>query len=348
MINQMRRFSEIDFLRFLAAFVVVLFHYTFRGYAADGKSPIPFEELSGFTQYGYIGVFLFFIISGFVILKSAESECLMKFLSSRCRRLYPAFIFCCTISYVIISLSGSQLFSIGFFDYLLNLTLFAGFFRVPYVDGVYWSLTVELKFYILVAVLLYFKGLSKLNVVVLIWLAVSFISELYSFKFFRFFFITEWSAFFAGGIVCYLAYRDGWTKLNFLTFVLSCCLGVFTSLNQIPGLEKHYSVEFDYHVVASLVVASFLCLVICTSKEGVFFRGVDFRLLGLITYPLYLLHQNIGYVVMHELYPKYSAYSILFVLIASMLVFSYLVVVFVEAPISKLISRFGLVKKIGN
>ena len=59
------RFYEIDLLRFLAALAVVLYHYTFRGFAEGGYSPVEYPILGEFFKYGSYGVQLFFIISGF-------------------------------------------------------------------------------------------------------------------------------------------------------------------------------------------------------------------------------------------------------------------------------------------
>ena len=66
------RFYEIDLLRFVAAFAVVLFHYTFRGAAGEAFTSVAYPELAGITKYGCLGVDLFFIISGFVILMTSR------------------------------------------------------------------------------------------------------------------------------------------------------------------------------------------------------------------------------------------------------------------------------------
>ena len=86
-----RRINEIDFLRFVAALSVVLFHYSFRGHAADDLSVMPYPVLETVARYGYLGVDLFFLISGFVILMTASSGSLKDFVISRAVRLYPAF-----------------------------------------------------------------------------------------------------------------------------------------------------------------------------------------------------------------------------------------------------------------
>ena len=68
------RFYEIDLLRLLAALAVVFYHYTYRGYMANNYSPVAFPALAPVTKYGYLGVELFFIISGYVVLRSAQGK----------------------------------------------------------------------------------------------------------------------------------------------------------------------------------------------------------------------------------------------------------------------------------
>ena len=85
------RYYEIDLLRFLAAVGVMLFHYTFRGYAADDLSPLEFPLLAEVFKYGSLGVDLFFIISGFVILLTAYNRDAVSFTISRIIRIYPAY-----------------------------------------------------------------------------------------------------------------------------------------------------------------------------------------------------------------------------------------------------------------
>ena len=58
-----QRVNEIDLLRFVAALLVVVFHYAFRGYAADGLTALPYPELASAAKYGYLDVQLFFLIT---------------------------------------------------------------------------------------------------------------------------------------------------------------------------------------------------------------------------------------------------------------------------------------------
>ena len=84
----------LDLLRLFAALSVVLFHYAFRGAAADGYTHVHLPELIPFAKYGARGVSLFFVISGFVIAYSAVGRSTQDFAIARITRLYPGFLIC--------------------------------------------------------------------------------------------------------------------------------------------------------------------------------------------------------------------------------------------------------------
>lgn len=98
-----KRLYQIDLFRFIAALMVVLFHYTFRGFIVN-SSIVAFPFLGFIFKYGYLGVDLFFMISGFVIYMSIENSSLLNFLKSRIVRLYPAFWICVSITALFIYL----------------------------------------------------------------------------------------------------------------------------------------------------------------------------------------------------------------------------------------------------
>lgn len=77
----------------MAALAVMIFHYGFRGNAV-GMSQFSYEPMAEAAKYGYLGVELFFMISGFVILMTASAGSLRRFCVSRAVRLYPSFWIC--------------------------------------------------------------------------------------------------------------------------------------------------------------------------------------------------------------------------------------------------------------
>ena len=91
----------LDALRFFAALSVVLYHYGFLGYAPGNLLTLSFPELSPAARYGYLGVQLFFMISGYVILWSINGRTASQFALHRFIRLYPTFWLCAAITLLV-------------------------------------------------------------------------------------------------------------------------------------------------------------------------------------------------------------------------------------------------------
>jgi len=91
------------------------------------------------------------IISGYVILMSIDrSRSALTFAVSRFGRLFPAFWASCAVTYGVVSLMGLALREVALRDALLNLTMIPVSLGVGRIDGVYWTLEVELTFYIVI------------------------------------------------------------------------------------------------------------------------------------------------------------------------------------------------------
>jgi len=121
------RVVSIDALRGVAALCVFLFHY-------------------GYFRFGYLGVELFFLISGFVFTLSLRQVAAGEFLVRRFIRLFPTYWLCASMAFVARAYGPDPATA---YEYAVNMTMLGGFVGVPYLDGVYWSLTEELVFYAL-------------------------------------------------------------------------------------------------------------------------------------------------------------------------------------------------------
>ena len=83
-----KRIAEIDTLRGLAALWVVFYHYTYRYGQIYGENLLPWTVF----KHGYLGVQVFFVISGFVIYLTLERRNnLLDFAVSRFSRLFPVY-----------------------------------------------------------------------------------------------------------------------------------------------------------------------------------------------------------------------------------------------------------------
>jgi len=325
-----RRVNEIDLLRFLAALAVVFFHYAFRGYAADGRSDMPYPLLAPVAKYGYLGVELFFLISGFVILMTASRGSLRDFSISRFVRLYPAFWACCTLTYLAIGWLGNGRYSAGAVQYLVNMTMLSGFVGVPSIDGVYWSLFVELQFYAMVAAVLAIGRIQHAQWWLVLWLVATLALEVFPVARLRSLLLADYAAFFIAGAAAFLIWSRGASALRWALMAVSLGIALHRSLASIPSFEAYYRTDLDAGVVAALVTSFFVVMaLVATGRMGVVAR-MRWAGVGALTYPLYLLHQYIGYMIFNAAYPAINAHVLFWGTLALMLALSHAVHVLVE------------------
>lgn len=146
-------FPGLDVIRFSAALMVALYHFTYVG--PDRLGPQGAELLRAFapaqpiTASLWIAVQIFFVLSGIVIAFSAQGRSAAEFLRRRALRLYPAAIICATITLALWPKPEWP----G--RYVRSITLWP---IGPWVSDVYWTLAVEVGFYALVALALAIRG----------------------------------------------------------------------------------------------------------------------------------------------------------------------------------------------
>src|SRR3954469_15820990 len=170
-----QRVPALDLLRFLAAFGVMLYHYVSHRPRGDGGLPL----MATVTQQGYLGVDVFFMISGFVILWSAHGRSGTGFARARILRLYPEFWLAMLITTLaLFALSGPG-HHIDILQLLGNATMVPQYVGVQMIDGVYWTLAVEIKFYVLVFLLIVSRQIARLELALYGWLVLTAIAEVF-------------------------------------------------------------------------------------------------------------------------------------------------------------------------
>src|SRR4051812_36573379 len=163
------RLEEIDALRGLAALCVMMSHYTWYCVKSFHEAPFGFELD---TIYGFYAVQLFFIISGFVISLTLEKCSNWRdFAFSRLSRLYPAYWAALSLMVVVERFAFGETLWVG--GYAANLTMLQEFIGFPNLDGVFWSLSVEMAFYAIMAIVFATGLLGRIEVVAAIWLVVA-------------------------------------------------------------------------------------------------------------------------------------------------------------------------------
>jgi exopolysaccharide production protein ExoZ len=154
----------LDAVRLGSAFIVSIFHLGFYTWANSSSTtahvfgPIArFESLTALTWFGWVGVEVFFVISGFVIVNSASAASPWEFLKGRILRLYPAVWICATFTLAALIFVANDTFRDVGKLYAKSLLLYP---LGPWIDGVYWTLAIELSFYALVFVILLSRGVA--------------------------------------------------------------------------------------------------------------------------------------------------------------------------------------------
>ncbi len=133
----------VDLVRFFCAMIVVFFHLGFASWASPSfhvSYRIP--SLAYLAQPGWVGVDLFFVISGFVIASSAYSASGFSFLRGRILRLYPAVWLCASLTFLVRAHSGFSSGLVHSYAYSMLLLPFG-----LKIDGQYWTLVTEMIFY---------------------------------------------------------------------------------------------------------------------------------------------------------------------------------------------------------
>ena len=334
------RVNEIDLLRFFAVMMVVLFHYSFRGYAANDMSIMPYPALAAISKYGYLGVDLFFLISGFVILMTASSGSPQRFSVSRIVRLYPAYWFCCTATFIATITIGGERFSATLSQYFINMTMMNEFIGVKSIDEVYWSLAVELQFYVLVGLLLMLRQIPRAQFFLLAWLLAVIATKVFTAGWaVRTLLIADYAPCFIAGATCFLVHSRGATPARIAMIFIAWIAALISSLQAIPQLEAKLHTTFDLYVVAGLISFFFAAIFLVSMKWTGSISKREWITVGALTYPLYLIHQNVGYMIFNIAYPTVNPHLLLWGTIFTMLLFAFLVHQWIEQAFARRLKR---------
>lgn len=314
-----QRYSELDAFRGIAAIMVVLFHYSVKYGQIYGH---PIEPLIRF-ELGYYGVHLFFIISGFVIFLTLDkTQHAADFIVSRFSRLYPAYWFAVMLTFTVIyifSLPGRE---VDFRSALINLTMFQTWAGVDNVDGVYWSLAIELSFYFIMLFFYITKLLSRINLIALGWLIIIIASKYLEKNnviqvhwMTKLLFLLDYGNLFIAGIMFYKIMHNK-ERINYLVL----CIALMTSF-YMQGKS------------ALLITVYFILFYLFTQNKIKMLAFRPLIWLGTISYSLYLIHQNIGYIIINGMRKFEILNSVTIIIIP--LLFSLLIATFVQRYIEK-------------
>ncbi|EJM61947.1 putative acyltransferase [Pseudomonas sp. GM49] len=340
--NGNSRFHILDASRFFAAISVVLFHFLFLSWSGNHTNSISFNVIGEFFKYGYLGVQFFFLISGFVIFMSIQRGGVIDFLASRAARLYPAYWFAVLLTSFFIFFIEKNTRGLQAFDIFANLTMLQKFFGIKNIDGVYWTLAIELIFYFWMACLLAFKSITKFELAAFVFLTISFLSKVISFpSIVNLVFLTEYSPYFISGALFYLVTQSGPTTTRVSLIIASFLLAQHQAIFlQLPKIQSQHASPFSETSVALIVTSFFLFFSVIKLNGLPRPSSKIYAFMGALTYPLYLIHQEIGYIIINMLSGKLDKYALVLFTLIICLVISALIYLFIEKRYSKAFRKY--------
>lgn len=279
---------SIQFLRFVAAFMVVVHHAQIALVDQNLAGPA-IANASHVTDLGAAGVHVFFVISGFIMVLTTYSadpgrSTAWEFLVRRFLRIYPFYILCCLLYLAIFALIGEPS-TLSFSSLMLAFGLTPGYSYL--VIGPGWTLAYEIYFYICFAAGLLLAGRNGLILVTLFFLACIAAGSIANFEqeWFRILTNPLLLEFLMGAWIARLVLRPEPVNPRIATPMAAVALVLFFS-----------AIAFDYTKVPTLIlwgVPSALLIMALTAKERV--DGIPewmkaFKFSGDASYSLYLLH----------------------------------------------------------
>jgi peptidoglycan/LPS O-acetylase OafA/YrhL len=341
------RLYVLDGLRLIAALGVLFWHWcgverfpqVWHGLPSH---LMPTAHLVG--AYSWTGVQLFFIISGFVICMSCWGRSTGEFVTSRVVRLFPAYwvsvLLTTAVLMVVPTIWGDNTNKPTPTRLLSNLSMANMPLGVDNIDPVYWTLWSELRFYVLFGVMVAI-GLTYRRVLAFcgIWMFATLVAGQANWQPLSIVAQPVYSWYFIAGIVIYLMYRFGQNLL--LWGMLGFCW--LMAQDQIRGVIGGYEYGTHHHLSWYLVVASItLSFAVVTAAALGAFNWMQWKWLtvaGALTYPLYLVHQEIGFEVITRLRRHLAPYPTLAVTLCVMLAVAWVIHRFVERPLAPLMKR---------
>ena len=333
------RETFLDLLRFAAASAVLAFHFGFRG-AAHGVQDVGYPELADVAKYGYLGVELFFMISGYVIPWSLRGRSVADFCAARFIRLYPTFWLAVALLAAVPPLLGEWRFHLPLRDTLVNLTRLAEFLGSPYLDGVFWTLATELQFYALVAVVVGFLGFKRLPSALLVWLLLGCLVTTYAkasggmppYPGGAFF------MYFCFGAGCYfLSHLGERSASTYALLGLSLPMMLVHSIYKAGAAAAMFGTPFSLAVVIPVVLLS--AALVFFSHRITLQKAAVITFLGGLTYPLYLLHENLGYAFLNTVFSGMNRWVALACVVALSYAAAAAVYVWFDLPVRRALRR---------
>lgn len=292
------RLAFADGLRGLAALWVVLYHIAEGNHIESIRSWIPNYIFTPIFEWGHLGVAIFFVLSGFVMGLTVWNSAFnannsARFIARRLLRLAPPYYFAILFALFFLLLkskvNGTAFIPPDFATILHHLTFTQRIAGIPHINIIFWTLCIEVQFYIVFAIFLWLTDAlkSSFNIANIRLYLVAFASifalawplGIIKTILWQGNFIGFWYSFLSGVIVC-------WATLgqkSLLRFSIVFCFALV-----LTGI--FYQSSF---VITVGLTSSIILLATITNRMHDWLNWAWLQWLGVVSYSLYLLHNPV-------------------------------------------------------
>lgn len=276
-----RRNEVIDGFRGIGIATVIAYHFCFAW-----QNELGLEPGSPWLQLGSLGVQIFFVVSGLVITMTLlRSRDAINFAIRRAARLIPVFWVAGTLIFVTLKLYDPLHFAPTARDWLASLTFMPFELRQDYVDGAFWSLNIEIKFYVLAA--LSYAALRQQFWVGLIGFALlGAVAHQVTDAGQRIVFLGPYMPFFLVGLALWFSFYDP----NRLAAWICSGVATFLYVLQVPFYTLPDLPAWLPHIYLALMIGALILLIAFAPETP---TG-PLAWLGRCSYSVYLIHQRLG------------------------------------------------------
>lgn len=350
----------IDFVRFMAASTVVIWHFAGKPFLNPAGSTLrPLMPVAqptippgaDYSWFGWIGVQVFFVISGAVIAWSATRNTGTGFFIGRVARLWPAMIICATLcsvlSFVFWPIPASSL-ALRYISSIMFYPL------GPWYSGQVWTLPVEIAFYAVVWALVATKRIDWLEHFAWIlalssfgyWCVAQILNGAVPGARLLQLLLLVHGCYFATGIILAKATTEGMTRSRLMLLII-CSVTAFMEIQARSADELNGGAPYLHNALVPYLAWGAATFIIWGSME---WRAAIanrlqtllpmFKLLGALTYPLYLVHYQTGAPIFAALYGRGWPVWLAFIpAYAVALAFAFVIAKWVEPRLSKIIGN---------
>jgi len=279
-----------------------------------------------------------------VICMSGWGRPLRSFFASRVSRLMPAYWVAAILVTAVFALPAVAYPAVSPSELLVNMTMLQEPLGAHRVLGVDWTLWVELRFYALFAVFIVLPGANRQRIILFCsgWTLAAAIAQSAKMPLLDLVIMPEYAPYFIGGVGLYLVHRDRRDVYAWGIVIVSWLIGQYNGVDRLwhaPNPE-FFSYRSSFGI---MLVVTFGYVAVAAIALG-WMNWADWRWLtvaGALTYPFYLVHEHLGWVVIklyHQTWhiPSYATFALT---VLTMLVLAWLLNKLVEEPLTPQIRK---------